>query len=194
MAYVLSYDVPDNKSALVKSIAFRALSEFSQITKVEVSEATTERPNFIIMIMNDTLVAELRQPEYEILGFTEGSNLKRAYNDRSCSGTYFAAPISELRADEAQEIILAAIQVHHSLKGEELQLCIYEEVAAVIGLSNDPPSLPSLFSEGNFNNSFGTISYGDKVLLMFQALYEITAGSFDDIQAFCTKHECPDHF
>jgi hypothetical protein len=186
---IYSEEIEDSQIDLVQTITFRALGEIREVSSIKIVHETQMEPNFFVYIMNDLMAERLSLPDASSLDFRVGSLHRRAYDDRSCSARLWSTRLSELGPDEYQTSEASAIFVHHSLEGAELESCIYEEVAGVVGLSNDPEGQPSLFSTGNYDIVDGQFRYSQRLLLMFRAIYRIAAGEYDDINAFCDAQD-----
>jgi hypothetical protein len=186
---IYSEGIEDSQIDLVQTITFRALGEIREVSSIRIVHESQLEPNFSVFIMNDLMAERLSLPDASSLDFRVGSLHRRAYDDHSCSARAWSTRLSEIEPGEYQTIQASAIFVHYSLEGADLESCIYEEVAGVVGLSNDPEGQPSLFSRGNYDIIDGQFRYSQRLLLMFQAIYQIAAGEYDDINAFCDAQE-----
>jgi hypothetical protein len=186
---VLNANAEPSKVEQIRSITFRALAEISKYAPIQVANETDLEPNFMVFIMNEKMLDYLSKRGASSLDFTENSLHRRAYNDQSCSARLWMSRLSEIPSSEYQVAEAGAIFIHHRLQGLELQSCIYEEIAGILGLSNDPEGQPSLFSRGNYEISNGQFTYSRKILVMFQAIYEIASGNFADIDSFCKDQD-----
>lgn len=182
---IYSEGIEDSQIDLVQSITFRALGEIREVSSIKIVHKSQMEPNFFVYITNDLMAERLSLPDASTLRFQPGSFHRRAYDDQSCSGLLGMSHLSEIEPDEYQTILASGIFVHHSLEGADLESCIYEEVAGVVGLSNDPEGQPSLFSRGNYDIVDGQFRYSQRLLLMFQAIYQVSSGEHHDINAFC---------
>lgn len=186
---IYSEGIEDSQIDLVQAITFRALGEIREVSSIKIVHESQMEPNFFVFIMNDLMADRLSLPDASSLRFQPGSFHRRAYDDQSCSGLMGLSRLSEIEPGGYQTILASAIFVHHSLEGTDLESCIYEEVAGGVGLSNDPEGQPSLFTEGNYEIVDGQFRYSQRLLLMFQAIYQIASGEYADIDDFCDAQD-----
>jgi len=184
---VYSEEIEASAVDLIRSITFRALAEISEVSSIGVVDDPQLETNVLVFIMNDQMANRLSQPDAASVRFQPGSINRRAYDDQSCSGQFWASSLAEIDENQHQTILGGVIFVHHSLKNMNLESCIYEEIAGVVGLSNDPKGQPSLFSGGNYEVVDGQFKYSARTLLMFEAIYQIASGAFADIDGFCNS-------
>lgn len=183
---IVTENFPEEKKDQILKVVTRALSEISEATGLLFEHGDTSAANFFVFILNEDLARILDRPDAAAVGFYGSTLIKHSYERGGCSGRLGIANSAEnLQPDEFEEIIGAAIFVHGALDGFALQSCVYEEVAGVVGLPNDPPGQPSLFSNGNYEFDQNRFSYSARTLRMLQAVYAITTGKNDDIMDFC---------
>lgn len=186
---VISTEVELADIEQVRYLTLRALGEIREVAPIQIVHEAELEPNFMVFLMNDQMLARLSQNDVSSLNFSEGSLHRRAYNNQSCSARLWSTRLSEISENEYQVAEAGAIFVHHSLEGLELQSCIYEEVAGVVGLSNDPVGQPSLFTGGNYEIVDRQFRYSQRLLLMFQAIYQIASDEYADIDGFCDAQD-----
>lgn len=182
---ILSIDSELADAERIRYITLRALGEIREVTPIQIVHESELEPNFMVFVMNDQMLARLSQNDVSSVDFSEGSLHRQAYNNQSCSARSWVTPLSEISSNEYQVALAGAIFVHHSLEGTDLESCIYEEIAGGVGLSNDPEGQPSLFTQGNYEIVDGQFRYSQRLLLMFQAIYQIASGEYADIDDFC---------
>lgn len=181
----LSDGIKQEKVGTIRSVTRRALEEIEKETAVIAQEDSAISPNFLVFIMNDAMAKRLAQPDAKDIGFEAGSLQKMAYDRGKCSGLSWITPQGGAPRDQYQVIQAAAIFVYSDLEGEELEACVYEEIAGVTGIPNDPIASPSLFSNTENYTYDGIFRYSERLLLVFKAVYKIAAGEYKDIDEFC---------
>ncbi len=169
----------------IEQITIDALEDISEVTPITFSKYESIEPNFFIYVMSPEVVEYLDQPKTKSIGYYGDTLAKNMYRQDSCSGRIYYSDTPYTPNKKYQEIGAAAAFIYSDLAGLDLESCIYEEVAGIVGLANDPEGLPSLFSNGDFEVADGKFKYAQRTLAMFTAIYEIAAGKFKNIEEFC---------
>ena len=186
---VNSASIEKEKIIQIQNLTYRALENISEVTPIKILRDPKLEPNLFVFVMNEKMVTRLNEPDARNIGLYKGLFHQKMYDIKGCSAHMFLEKLEDIASDEFQEVFAAIIFVHHSREGFDLEYCIYEELAAVVGLENDPEGYPSLFSKGDYEIVDEKIRYSKRILLMFQAIYEIVEGKFTDIDAYCQARE-----
>ncbi|ETX13319.1 hypothetical protein OCH239_10780 [Roseivivax halodurans JCM 10272] len=84
---------------------------------------------------------------------------------------------------------LGVVFLNDQLTGEDRAQCLWEEMAVVFGLRNDPPEQASLFDGENFRDGEDGFGYSKETEAMLAAIYEMARRETGDI-ATLTKELC----